>query len=1518
MKPSRLRTLIVLVLTAVAVSLFATSSPVPNQVLAQEGLHMIAPDQFEVGSLITYQQRLFHAHRPGSPGSLSNRDLELHWSYNFSDSGLTTTDASTLRRFGITLAETWDNPFGASASDLELIHDFFDTSGTLYSRDDEFGFQIGNPDMTDSMQGHIDTYLYRPVYDSYQGGNIRYGSFPSVFYSTAEDSLTSHGWEWFSLNIERFHSNSLMLAGPDSGFDDPQGTGWTRQGGEANYVFNHELQHAVIGGGETAMNELFSCAAEVISDTIPGPPALEIMYTWPLLSFAPNCPTTPCDSVGLNYALYNYPNMRTFAAYLAFNFRGADTLAVIPDNPSDTTTGFGDDLLWKWGRAGVANRKLRYLESLLSDSRCPTCADYFSPWGGDSLSGHDRLQLLLQNWRVAAYVNSPDEMDGRYGYPRQFGFSPSEDLGAWQRIDGLTWNDRASVPPVVTAALSWAVAETTLVGTRTDATGLPYAMSLMPLGAEYWVVRSDPSLGTGARDLAIRINAEGLHRQVGGRNCSQIHDGRLMASVIGYTDQADNLWAHPEWAAWEGKAQWVDVDSIGGDLRFTVPSFGTTHKAALIAISLADGPSGTYSSDGQVAGSQVLPYRVSLSLRAAGGSIDQEPLVQTEGTDDDAPTWAPSSDAVAFVKTPESGYSQVFIKTIGQGETQLRLNQHNQLAPDWSPRGDWLAFAEDTSMGGSGTAQHIWLKHPSTSVVRRLTSGGIEDWTPVFQPNGQGLAYFRHDGASGSWVLRHVNLDGTSDVVLDSLGPGAHPGSPRWTPDGQWIYFTRDSLLYAVPSTGGEMVSREDLIPRVFSFDWARGSGSVVIEDPSGVPYSAIQNCSPGVLPCRRIALVDTLAGDKRERFYRTGAEYYNPRWSYDGTQLVYSTKQDSAYGRDLWVGSVSGNRPPVFLHLPADTVVSPGQSFVLSLAATDADGDDISCEGAYLPGGSSINETEFIWSNPPTDTTTHYVVFRAKDATGGVAQKVVKLTMLPVRVTDLTPRAGKTVVAFEWTEPGQVGSNADEYDLRRSTTQITDANFSSATALSGEPAPGPGSTTHCYDATGLTCGQTYYFAMKTRDRDLLSRISNAVSATTNCSGPNYFCYEEGLMAGGDGGGGEEAVSQGLREASAVQVARAEGERASWENSLLWGPPETGVVDLYKLGSLVVQDSLYSVQLREAGSRHAALDRLSLGTVDHDPGVVAIAGEDRAYLGTMMSVVSATDGAQTDVLSRLASSPYEGQPGQVVTVRLSAESDNPALVVEAQGLIGVANPESLGILVQKPGPDASWMTIATIHPRQNFDQTAVSAEGATTLRLVFLRKYYIRSLGQLAVSRMASPQPLTLAKAEHSRLGSVADAVSASDGDSTSLAPADTLTLGFTATEVPFGLVRDLFLQASGGYRSPEKTSASQQLGTASGSGVVAAPVWQFSLGPARPNPSLGSVTIGYSLAQESPVSIRLYNVAGKLVKTLVSGSGEAGPHEVVWDARDDGGRSVPAGVYFYKMMAGSWGSQRKVVFLER
>ena len=72
------------------------------------------------------------------------------------------------------------------------------------------------------------------------------------------------------------------------------------------------------------------------------------------------------------------------------------------------------------------------------------------------------------------------------------------------------------------------------------------------------------------------------------------------------------------------------------------------------------------------------------------------------------------------------------------------------------------------------------------------------------------------------------------------------------------------------------------------------------------------------------------------------------------------------------------------------------------------------------------------------------------------------------------------------------------------------------------------------------------------------------------------------------------------------------------------------------------------------------------------------------------------------------------------------------------------------------------------------------------------------------------------------------------------------------------------------------------------------------------PNPFNPTTTIQYSLPQASTVTLAVYDVAGRWVRTLVDGElKDAGPHEVDWDARDHRGQPLPSGVYFYRLMAG-------------
>jgi hypothetical protein len=88
----------------------------------------------------------------------------------------------------------------------------------------------------------------------------------------------------------------------------------------------------------------------------------------------------------------------------------------------------------------------------------------------------------------------------------------------------------------------------------------------------------------------------------------------------------------------------------------------------------------------------------------------------------------------------------------------------------------------------------------------------------------------------------------------------------------------------------------------------------------------------------------------------------------------------------------------------------------------------------------------------------------------------------------------------------------------------------------------------------------------------------------------------------------------------------------------------------------------------------------------------------------------------------------------------------------------------------------------------------------------------------------------------------------------------------------------------------------------------------RFALGPAVPNPSRGGTLISYDLPVETQVSLKVYNLSGQLVRTLVSGKEKAGYRQVSWDGRSEVGSHVASGVYFYRMETGSFAATKKMV----
>jgi hypothetical protein len=84
-----------------------------------------------------------------------------------------------------------------------------------------------------------------------------------------------------------------------------------------------------------------------------------------------------------------------------------------------------------------------------------------------------------------------------------------------------------------------------------------------------------------------------------------------------------------------------------------------------------------------------------------------------------------------------------------------------------------------------------------------------------------------------------------------------------------------------------------------------------------------------------------------------------------------------------------------------------------------------------------------------------------------------------------------------------------------------------------------------------------------------------------------------------------------------------------------------------------------------------------------------------------------------------------------------------------------------------------------------------------------------------------------------------------------------------------------------------------------------------------RPNPFGPQTEIQYSLVESGEATLNVYDVEGRLVRTLQEGRQEAGDHTVAWDRRNDGGATVAAGVYFYELSSGGKKFQRKAVVLD-
>jgi hypothetical protein len=89
-----------------------------------------------------------------------------------------------------------------------------------------------------------------------------------------------------------------------------------------------------------------------------------------------------------------------------------------------------------------------------------------------------------------------------------------------------------------------------------------------------------------------------------------------------------------------------------------------------------------------------------------------------------------------------------------------------------------------------------------------------------------------------------------------------------------------------------------------------------------------------------------------------------------------------------------------------------------------------------------------------------------------------------------------------------------------------------------------------------------------------------------------------------------------------------------------------------------------------------------------------------------------------------------------------------------------------------------------------------------------------------------------------------------------------------------------------------------------------------FIVNNAYPNPFNPSTTISYGLPKNTHVKITVYDIRGRLVRTLQDGNQNAGYHRIIWNTQNTNGGAVSSGIYIYRIEAEEFLGVGKLIYL--
>jgi hypothetical protein len=392
------------------------------------------------------------------------------------------------------------------------------------------------------------------------------------------------------------------------------------------------------------------------------------------------------------------------------------------------------------------------------------------------------------------------------------------------------------------------------------------------------------------------------------------------------------------------------------------------------------------------------------------------------------------------------------------------------------------------------------------------------------------------------------------------------------------------------------------------------------------------------------------------------------------------------------------------------------------------------------------------------------------------------------------------------------------------------------------------------------------------------------------------------------------------------------GEEFIRENPLLTACEQNGyqeaVTDYYRVTAPVaVTDRAVRFQLREEENEVTFLDDLELITVDHKSGSrVAATVDGRIFvLDKTGAPISAVDDQGVDRLAELSSKDgrfFNAVSPGYLTVTFPISDDYIGIDLGSvkkldcrpppRGKVLADNSERTGLTVEYKVNGGLWKRVPTMPPRVVqkdqfvFIDGLSGRDGTITLKVSWENSYTTDAILQFTPS---TETPITNEHAAsditfHRVDGKTAALKSVAGTQPLKMVQGEILDLLFRTGSAPArGMTRDYIIKATGYYAPKYMIDASLPR--------------SFALHNNYPNPFNPATTIAYDLPVPAHVTLEIFNILGRKVRTLVDEYQEAGSKTVVWDGRDSGNNEVATGVYFYTVRAGTFTDSKKMLLLK-